>query len=130
MRLESVIAEILCKLCVCVSETRSTPNRKPVNNQASVEYNTIFEVGIPMLRSQMNGITNVSHGHQLYTVDPCHQKCYITTRNTLWIYVRRLELRQHSHMTYKVDLCTDTNHTYSIATWIKKMRPRVFNPVT
>jgi hypothetical protein len=113
-----------------VSETRSAPNRKLVKNQASVEYNTSSEVGIPMLRSQMNVITNVSHGHQLYTVDPCSQKCYIAARNTLWLYVRRLELRRHSHVTYKVDLCTETNHTYSIVAWIKKMRPEVFNPVT
>ena len=55
-------------------------------------------------------------------------KCYIATRNTLWIYARRLKLRRHSHMTYKVDLCFDTNH-YSIVSWIKKMRPKVFNPV-
>jgi hypothetical protein len=56
-----------------VSETRSAPNRKPVNNQAYVEYNTSSKVGIPMLRSQMNRIINVGHGHQSYTVDPCHQ---------------------------------------------------------
>jgi hypothetical protein len=58
---------------MCVSETRSAPNRKPVNNQAYAEYNTISEVSIPMLRSQMNGIINVGHGHQSYTVDPCRQ---------------------------------------------------------
>jgi hypothetical protein len=58
---------------MCVSETRITPNRKPANNQEFVEYNTISEVGIPMLRPQMNEITNVGHGHQSYTVDPCHQ---------------------------------------------------------
>ena len=56
-----------------MSETRSTPNRKPVNNQASVEYNTSSEVGIPMLGSQINGIINVIHGHQSHIVDPCHQ---------------------------------------------------------
>jgi hypothetical protein len=58
---------------MCVSETRSAPNRKPANNQAFTECNTSFEVGIPMLRSQMNGIINVDHGHQSYTVDPCRQ---------------------------------------------------------
>ena len=91
MKLEHVTAEILCRMCV--SRTRSTPSRKPLKNQASAQYNTSSEVGIPILRSQMNGITNVSHGHQLYTVDPCRQKLYIDTKNTLWIYVRRLELR-------------------------------------
>jgi hypothetical protein len=73
MRPELVTAEILCKMCVCVLETRSTPNRKPENNQASAEYNTSSEVGIPMLRSQMNGIINVGDGHQSYTIDPCRQ---------------------------------------------------------
>jgi hypothetical protein len=73
MRLELETAEILCKMRVCVLETRSTPNRKHVNNQAYAEYNTSSKVGIPMLRSQMNGIINVSHGHQSYTVDPCRQ---------------------------------------------------------
>jgi hypothetical protein len=33
-------------------------------------------------------------------------------------------------MTYKVDLCANLNHTYSITAWIKKMRPRVFRPIT
>jgi hypothetical protein len=58
---------------MCVSETRSAPNRKLANIQASVEYNTTSEVGIPMLIPQMNEITNVVHGHQSYTMDPCHQ---------------------------------------------------------
>jgi len=56
-----------------VSETRSAPNRKPVNIQASAEFNTRSEVGIPMLRSQMNEIVNADHGYQSYIVDPCHQ---------------------------------------------------------
>jgi hypothetical protein len=59
--------------------------------EASAEYNTSSKVGIPMLRSQMNGIINIGHGHQSYTVDPMSSKCYIATRNTLWIYVRELE---------------------------------------
>jgi hypothetical protein len=58
---------------VCVSETRSAPNQKPVNNQASVEYHTSSEVGIPILRSQTYEITDIGHGHQSYTVDPCRQ---------------------------------------------------------
>ena len=56
-----------------MSGTRSTPNHKPINNQAYVEYNTSSEVGIPMLKPQMNEIINVGHGHQSYTQDPCHQ---------------------------------------------------------
>jgi hypothetical protein len=54
-------------VCVCVSETRVTPNRKPANNQASAAYNTGPEVGMPMLIPQMNEITNVGPGHQSYT---------------------------------------------------------------
>jgi hypothetical protein len=58
---------------MCVSETRSTPNRKPANNQASAEYHTSSEVGIPILRSQTDDIVDIGHGHQSYTVDPCRQ---------------------------------------------------------
>jgi hypothetical protein len=68
-----VTAEILCKLCVCVSETRNKPNQKHANNQASAEYHTSSEVGIPILRSRMEDIINIGHGHQSYTVDPCCQ---------------------------------------------------------
>jgi hypothetical protein len=35
----------------------------------------------------------------------------------------------HSHETYKVDLCVNKNHKYSIATWTKMMRSRVFSLV-
>jgi hypothetical protein len=35
----------------------------------------------------------------------------------------------HSHEIYKVDLCVNTNHKYSIATWTKMVRSRVFNPI-
>jgi hypothetical protein len=105
---------------MCVSETRSAPNRKPANNQASAEYNTSSEVGIPILRSQMDDIMNVGHSHQSYTVDPCCQKYCIATRNTLWIYARRLKVGRHSHATYKVDLCVNEKHT----------APKVFNPIT
>jgi hypothetical protein len=72
MRSESVTTEILCKLCVCVSGTRSAPNWKPTNNQASTEYHTNSKVGIPILRSQMDDIINIGHSHQSYTLDPCH----------------------------------------------------------
>jgi hypothetical protein len=59
-------------MCVCVGNKERT-NREPANNQASAQYYTMSEVGIPMFRLQMIEIINVSHGHQLYTVDPCHQ---------------------------------------------------------
>jgi hypothetical protein len=59
--------------CVCVLETKSAPNRKPANNKASTEYNTSYEVGIPKLRSQINEIINIGHGHQSYTMDPRRQ---------------------------------------------------------
>jgi hypothetical protein len=52
MRLELVTAEILCKMCVCVGNKEHT-NREPANNQASAQYYTISEVGIPMLRLQV-----------------------------------------------------------------------------
>jgi hypothetical protein len=59
-------------MCVCV-ETRSAPNQKPANNQASAEYHIISEVGIPILRSRTDDIISIGHGHQSYTVDPCRQ---------------------------------------------------------
>jgi hypothetical protein len=98
--------------CVCVLETKSAPNRKPANNQASAEYNTSSEVGIPILKPQMDVIMNVGHGHQSYTVDPCRQIYCIATKNTLWIYARRLKLWQHSHMTYKVDLWVSKSYIF------------------
>ena len=52
MRLELVIAEILCKMRVCVGNKERT-NREPANNQAFVQYYTIYEVGIPMLGLQV-----------------------------------------------------------------------------
>ena len=58
---------------MCVSETRSAPNRKPANNQAFAEYHINSEVGIPILRLQMDDIISIGHGHQSYTVDPCRQ---------------------------------------------------------
>ena len=99
MRPELVTTKILCKLCVCVSETRSAPNREPANNQASAEYNTSSEVSIIILKPQTDVIMNVGHGHQSYTVDPCCEKYYIATKNTLWIYARRFKLGRHSHET-------------------------------
>ena len=54
-------------------ETRRALNQKLVNNQEYAEYNTSSEVGIPMLKSPMNEIINVGHGHQSYTMDPCRQ---------------------------------------------------------
>jgi len=64
--------EILCKMRVCVRNKEHT-NREPTNNQASAQYYIISEVGIPMLRPRMNEIISVGHGHQSYTMDPCHQ---------------------------------------------------------
>ena len=58
---------------MCVSETRSAPNWKPTNNQASVEYHTSSEVGIPIRRSQTDDIISIGHGDQSYTMDPCRQ---------------------------------------------------------
>ena len=58
-------------------------------------------------------VIKMLHSHQEYTMDLCSRKLKIG----------------HSHKTYKVDLCINTNHKYSITTWIKKMRPRVFNAV-
>jgi hypothetical protein len=52
MRLELVTTEILCKMRVCVRNKEHT-NQEPANNQASAQYYTIYEVGIPMLRLQV-----------------------------------------------------------------------------
>jgi hypothetical protein len=104
---------------MCVSETRITPNRKPANNQASAEYNTSSEVGIPMLRPQMNEIINVGHGHQSYTWIHVIKMLHSHQEYTVDLCVRRLRLG-HSHVTYKVDLCVNTNHKYSSTTWPKR----------
>ena len=50
MRPELVTAKILCKLRVCAGN-QEPPSQKPVNNQASIEYHTSSEAGIPILRS-------------------------------------------------------------------------------
>jgi hypothetical protein len=42
----------------------------------------------------------------------------MTTKYTLWIHVN---VNHHIHETYKVDLCVDTNHEYSIETWTRMM---------
>jgi hypothetical protein len=52
MRLELMTVEILCRICVCVGNKEHT-NQKPANNQESMQYYTISEVGIPMLRIQV-----------------------------------------------------------------------------
>ena len=52
MRLELVIAEIHCKMHVCVRNKEHT-NWKPTNNQASAQHYTIYVVGIPMIRLQV-----------------------------------------------------------------------------
>ena len=57
-------------------------------------------------------VTKILHSHQESTVDLCSRKLKFG----------------HNHETYKVDLCVNTNHKYSIATWTKMMRSRVFNP--
>ena len=51
MRLELMTVEYFVEY-VCVGNKERT-NRKPANNQASAQYYTMSEVGIPMLRLQM-----------------------------------------------------------------------------
>jgi hypothetical protein len=48
-----MIAEILCRMCVCVRNKDQHTNRETENNQASVQYNTTSAVGIPMVRIQV-----------------------------------------------------------------------------
>jgi hypothetical protein len=62
MRSELVTTEILCKIRVCVGNKERT-NREPANKQASAQYDTMSEVGIPMFRLQMIELISVSHGH-------------------------------------------------------------------
>jgi hypothetical protein len=76
----------------------------PTNKE--IQYNNIIiiKVGIPILRIQMTQSINVDmkismssktgHGHQTYTVDPCHydSNLNIATKNTLWIYVLKTQI--------------------------------------
>jgi hypothetical protein len=48
-------------------------------------------------------VIKILHSHHEYTVDLCIGKFR----------------HRHNHETYKVDLCANSNHKYSIATWIK-----------
>jgi hypothetical protein len=56
-------------------------------------------------------VIKILHSHWEYTVD---------------LFSRKLKFG-HSHETHKVDLCVNTNHKCSIATWTKMIRSRVFN---
>ena len=106
--------------CMCVSETRSTPNRKPVKNQAYVEYH-IYQLWGRNSHTQIIDRWHCRHRSwpPIIHCGSMPSKYSIATRNTLWIYARKFKLRRHNHETYKVDLCV-TNYTYSITTWTKR----------
>ena len=62
MSSELVMTKILCKIRVCVGNKERT-NQKLANKQASIQYDTMSEVGIPIFILQMIELISVSHGH-------------------------------------------------------------------
>ena len=75
--------------CMCVSRTRSTPNQKPVNNQASAEYH-IYQFWGRNSHTQITDWWHYRHGSwpPIIHYGSMPSKYSIATRNTLWIYAK------------------------------------------